>query len=274
LPKSLEFFDTVINIRRYFEVCLSHFSNHLTTPEQHPKIMTILSDRFNQVQTRLAEIARPLGQEVHLLAVSKTRSCDEILEVHKLGQRAFGENYIQEAVDKIQQLADHAIEWHFIGPLQSNKSRLAAEHFAWVHTIDRVKIAKRLSDQRPAGLPPLNVCLQVNIDQEETKSGFLADQVLAAALEINQLPNLVLRGLMAIPAASDDKDQQQRSFKQMQTLFLDVQQALESDAQPCAQFDTLSMGMSGDMETAIQCGATIVRIGTAIFGPRQPKSSS
>lgn len=234
--------------------------------------MTQLADRFHAITSQINTIDRPLGQSVHLLAVSKTRTSDEIKEVHQLGQKAFGENYIQEATDKIQQLKDYDIEWHFIGPLQSNKSRLAAEHFDWVHTIDRLKIAQRLSDQRPQDMPSLNVCIQVNIDQEESKSGFLEQEVIEAALKINQLPRLTLRGLMAIPKATDDPEQQRLSLSRMHDLFTSVKAALSEQNQPAEAFDTLSMGMSGDMETAIQCGATIVRIGTAIFGPRPAKT--
>ncbi|MFC3152024.1 YggS family pyridoxal phosphate-dependent enzyme [Litoribrevibacter euphylliae] len=233
--------------------------------------MTQLAERFQTITSDIAQHPKPLGQSVDLLAVSKTRSGEEILEVHQLGQRAFGENYIQEAVDKIQQLKDYAIEWHFIGPLQSNKSRLAAENFAWVHTIDRLKIAKRLNEQRPEAMPPLNVCIQVNIDSEPTKSGFLADQVIEAALEVSTYPHLTLRGLMAIPQATEDKDQQLQSFTRMKTLFDQVKLTLKESNIDDQKFDTLSMGMSGDMEAAIQCGATIVRIGTAIFGPRPAK---
>ena len=233
--------------------------------------MSQLSERYYQVCDQVSSSPKPQGQEVSLLAVSKTRSSDEVLEVHKLGQQAFGENYIQEAVDKIQQLKDYPIEWHFIGPLQSNKSRLAAENFSWVHTVDRIKIAKRLSDQRPTDLPPLNVCLQVNIDLENTKSGFLPDQIIEAAIEIYALPNLTLRGLMAIPKATEDKQQQEKSFNSMATLLETMKSTLSKQCADTSSIDTLSMGMSGDMETAIQCGSTIVRIGTAIFGPRPPK---
>lgn len=233
--------------------------------------MTKLAERFQTLQTQIAQQQTPFGQDVQLLAVSKTRSSTEILEIHKLGQTAFGENYIQEAVDKIQQLKDYPIDWHFIGPLQSNKSRLAAENFAWVHTIDRLKIAKRLNDQRPTSMPPLNVCIQVNIDNEDTKSGFLANQVIEAALEIAKLSQLSLRGLMTIPQATDDRHQQQQSFTRMKALHDQVKQALRQNNLDDNTFDTLSMGMSGDMDAAIQCGATIVRIGTAIFGPRPTK---
>ena len=233
--------------------------------------MSQLSERYHQVCDQVSSSPNPQGQVVSLLAVSKTRSSEEVLEVHKLGQQAFGENYIQEAVDKIQQLKDYPIEWHFIGPLQSNKSRLAAENFSWVHTVDRIKIAKRLSDQRPTDLPPLNVCLQVNIDLEDTKSGFLPDQIIEAAIEINAFPNLTLRGLMAIPKATEDKQQQEKSFNSMATLLETMKSTLSKQGADTSSIDTLSMGMSGDMETAIQYGSTIVRIGTAIFGPRPPK---
>lgn len=229
--------------------------------------MSTLSERYQWVCEQI-DVASANRQHVSLLAVSKTRSSDEVLDLHRLGQVAFGENYIQEAVDKINDLKEHNIEWHFIGPLQSNKSRLAAENFAWVHTVDRLKIAKRLSDQRPAEQPPLNICLQINIDQEDSKSGFLADDVVQVAVEVSRLPNLSLRGLMAIPKADTTEAEQTRSFQKMADLLQTINQTLSQENPDHRPLDTLSMGMSSDMATAIHCGATVVRIGTAIFGPR------
>ncbi|MBC7489787.1 MAG: YggS family pyridoxal phosphate-dependent enzyme [Glaciimonas sp.] len=203
---------------------------------------------------------------VRLLAVSKTFGADAVLEARAAGQRAFGENYLQEALDKMiavkatSTTAD-AIEWHFIGPIQSNKTRLIAENFDWVHTIEREKIAQRLSDQRPSDLASLNVCLQVNISGEASKSGVAPDQALAIAHKIAALPRLTLRGLMAIPEPNADVVQQRAAFRQVRKLFLTLQQNR-------LVLDTLSMGMSADMEIAIAEGATIVRIGSAIFGKR------
>ena len=169
-------------------------------------------------------------------------------------------------MDKIEALQDLDICWHFIGPMQSNKTRTVAEHFNWVHTVDRLKIAKRLSEQRPEGMPPLNICIQVNISEEESKSGCSPEEASKLAAEIIKLPNLKLRGLMAIPKATDNPSEQQQAFSRLRNL----QEQLKS-IEP--SLDTLSMGMSGDMEAAIAEGATIVRIGTAIFGPRAPKQS-
>ncbi len=202
-------------------------------------------------------------QTVQLLAVSKTRTADELRQAWSGGQRAFGENYLQEALDKIEALQDLDISWHFIGPIQSNKTRPIAENFDWVHSVDRFKVAQRLSDQRPAAMPPLNICLQVNISEEASKSGVLPTDLAALATEVATLKNIRLRGLMAIPASNDDPQQQRRPFAQMNELLQALQQQL-----PNQPLDTLSMGMSDDMEAAIFEGATIVRIGTALFGPR------
>ena len=234
--------------------------------------MSTLTERYDLVKEQIKQASRP-DQQVTLLAVSKTRSSDEVLSVHQQGQIQFGENYIQEAVDKVHALSDYPIEWHFIGPLQSNKTRLAAENFSWIHTVDRLKIAKRLSDQRQSNLPDLNICLQVNIDDEETKSGFAPNQLIEAALEIVKLPNIKLRGLMAIPKATTDSAQQEKSFREMSELMNSINKRLETSSPNTNQLDTLSMGMSGDMATAIHCGSTIVRIGTAIFGPRPEKTT-
>ncbi len=203
-------------------------------------------------------------QDIALLAVSKTRPAQDLRAAFNEGQRNFGENYLQEALEKIEALKDLDICWHFIGPLQSNKTRAVAENFHWLHTVDRLKIAKRLSEQRPANLPPLNICIQVNVSDEESKSGCKPDKLEELATEIVKLPNLCLRGLMAIPKASENSDEQRQAFARMKQLLKQLQLTHDS-------VDTLSMGMSGDMDSAIAEGATIVRIGTAIFGARPPK---
>jgi len=203
--------------------------------------------------------------EVRLLAVSKTFPAQAVLDAMAAGQLAFGENYLQEALDKIASVAQAQpsapVEWHFIGPIQSNKTRPIAASFAWVHTVERLKIAQRLSEQRPPELGPLNICLQVNISGEASKSGTAPDELPALAREVAQLPNLRLRGLMAIPEPTTDEAQQRAAFARVRALF----DALRADG---LELDTLSMGMSGDMATAIAEGATIVRIGSAIFGAR------
>ena len=199
-----------------------------------------------------------------LLAVSKTKPAEMLREAWQHGQREFGENYLQEALDKQAALEDlDGIVWHFIGPLQSNKTRAVAEQFAWVHSVDRLKIAKRLGEQRPAALPPLNVCLQVNISREATKSGVLPEGTLALAQEIAALPGLALRGLMAIPAPTETLEAQRQPLAALRQLLEELQAAL-----PEAPLDTLSMGMSDDLEAAVLEGATLVRLGTAIFGAR------
>ena len=199
-----------------------------------------------------------------LLAVSKTKPAEMLREAWQHGQREFGENYLQEALDKQAALEDlDGIVWHFIGPLQSNKTRAVAEQFAWVHSVDRLKIAKRLSEQRPAALPPLNVCLQVNISREATKSGVLPEGPLVLAQEIAALPGLALRGLMAIPAPAETLEAQRQPLAALRQLLEELQAAL-----PEAPLDTLSMGMSDDLEAAVLEGATLVRLGTAIFGAR------
>ena len=199
-----------------------------------------------------------------LLAVSKTKSAEMLREAWQHDQREFGENYLQEALDKQAALEDlDGIVWHFIGPLQSNKTRAVAEQFAWVHSVDRLKIAKRLSEQRPVALPPLNVCLQVNISREATKSGVLPEGTLALAQEIAALPGLALRGLMAIPAPAETLEAQRQPLAALRQLLEELQAAL-----PEAPLDTLSMGMSDDLEAAVLEGATLVRLGTAIFGAR------
>ena len=202
---------------------------------------------------------------VLLLAVSKTFGPDAVIEAAEAGQRAFGENYLQEALDKQQSVQtlrpDLVLEWHFIGPIQSNKTRPIAEHFEWAHAVDREKIARRLSEQRPPNLPPLNICLQVNVSGEDSKSGIAPTEVLALARAVTTLPGLRLRGLMAIPEPAEDFESQRKPFALLRAL----QQQLTEAGIPT---DTLSMGMSADMDAAIAEGATIVRIGTAIFGKR------
>ena len=198
---------------------------------------------------------------VQLLAVSKTRPVEDIRVAMASGQRAFGENYLQEAVDKIHALAGSNAEWHFIGPIQSNKTRDIAAHFDWVHSVDRLKIAQRLDEQRPADLAPLNICIQVNTSGEASKSGVAPGEVLELARAIVQLPRLKLRGLMTIPAPEENVEKQRLPFRQL----ADLQQQLR---QAGIDTDTLSMGMTDDMEAAIAEGATMVRIGTAIFGTR------
>ncbi len=198
---------------------------------------------------------------VHLLAVSKTQPATAIRTAYAAGQRSFGENYLQEALEKKAELADLDLEWHFIGPIQSNKTKAIAEHFDWVHSVDRVRVLKRLSDQRPDELPPLNVCLQVNIDAEPTKSGVLAADLPALAQAAVELPRLRLRGLMTIPAPRSDPAAQRQPFAALRRLKDEL-------CQQGFALDTLSMGMSDDLEAAIAEGSTLVRIGTAIFGAR------
>ncbi len=228
----------------------------------------VLRDNLQTVQARIAAACAASGRSadsVQLLAVSKTFTADDVRQVAACGQRDFGENYIQEGVDKITALQGgaQALVWHCIGPMQSNKTKLVAEHFDWAHTVDRLKIAQRLSDQRPAHLPPLNVCLQVNIDGGETKSGIAPTEVLALAAEVAKLPHLVLRGLMTIPDPVEGFDAQVAVHAKARALFDEVKAALN-----LPQFDTLSMGMTGDLEAAVQAGSTMVRVGTAIFGGR------
>ena len=227
-----------------------------------------ITQNIEQVSTLIAEAARGVGRDpasVTLLAVSKTFGPDAVIEAAEAGQRAFGENYLQEALDKQQSVQtlrpDLVLEWHFIGPIQSNKTRPIAEHFEWAHAVDREKIARRLSEQRPPNLPPLNICLQVNVSGEDSKSGVAPTEVLALAQAVTTLPGLRLRGLMAIPEPAEDVESQRKPFALLRAL----QQQLTEAGIPT---DTLSMGMSADMDAAIAEGATIVRIGTAIFGKR------
>ncbi|MNG74107.1 hypothetical protein D3C79_325800 [compost metagenome] len=230
--------------------------------------MSTIQQNLQDVRSRIATAAQGCArapEEITLLAVSKTKPVAAIAEAIAAGQRAFGENYVQEGVDKVQHFATlpegATLDWHFIGPLQSNKSRLVAEHFAWCHTVDRLRIAQRLSDQRPAGMPPLNVLIQINISDEQSKSGIVLAELPALAEAVAALPNLRLRGLMAIPAPEEDYQRQLAVFGQMSDAFLALQQHYP-------QVDTLSMGMTDDMAAAIAAGSTLVRIGTAIFGAR------
>lgn len=227
--------------------------------------MTFIEHNLQQVRERIAAAATRCGrtpEEITLLAVSKTRPASAIAEAIAAGQQAFGENYVQEGVEKVAALAAYPeLQWHFIGPLQSNKSRLVAEHFAWCHTVDRQRIAQRLNDQRPAELPPLNVLIQVNISDEHSKSGIMLEAIPQLAQQIAQLPRLRLRGLMAIPAAESDYACQLAVCQQMAAAFHALQQDYPA-------IDTLSLGMSDDMDAAIAAGSTMVRIGTAVFGAR------
>jgi PLP dependent protein len=227
--------------------------------------MTTIADNLQSVHQRIAAACalaqRPVN-EVTLLAVSKTFGPDAVREAHACGQMAFGENYIQEAVEKIEMLRDLPLQWHCIGPIQSNKTRLVAAHFAWAHTVDRLKTAQRLSEQRPASMPPLQVCLQVNIDGGSTKSGVAPQDVLALAREVAALPGLQLRGLMTIPEPAADFAAQKAVHQRTRALFDELRR--EGLA-----IDTLSMGMTADLEAAIAAGSTMVRIGTAIFGGRK-----
>jgi len=228
--------------------------------------MGSIGSNLQEVKQRIVAAAAAAGrsaQSVTLLAVSKTFGPDAVREAFAAGCRQFGENYVQEALDKIAALADlrSQISWHLIGPLQSNKTRPVAEAFDWVHSVDRLKIAQRLSEQRPADLPPLQVCLQVNISGEGSKSGFASGDVLAAAQAVVALPRLRLRGLMAIPEPAGDQLAQRAPHRALRALLLAL------NAQGLA-LDTLSMGMSADLEAAVAEGSSIVRVGTAIFGGR------
>jgi pyridoxal phosphate enzyme (YggS family) len=241
--------------------------------------MTTIAARLQAVNQRIEAAARAAGRQpgdVGLVAVSKTFPPSAIAEAHAAGQRAFGENYLQEALEKMRDLASpgrsggagspegglpRPMEWHFIGPIQSNKTRSIAENFAWVHGVDRQKIAERLAQARPTDMPPLQVCMQVNVSGEPSKSGVTPQQAVALAESIAQLPSLRLRGLMAIPEVTSDPQLQRRRFRAVRELRDEI-------ARHGIGLDTLSMGMSADLEAAIAEGATLVRIGTAIFGSR------
>lgn len=227
--------------------------------------MTTISANLQAVKQRMVAACAAAGRDpaaVGLLAVSKTWPAGRVREVAALGQRAFGESYVQEAIPKLAALADLGLEWHFIGPLQSNKTRAVAELFAWVHSVERLKIAERLAAQRPPELPPLNVCVQVNVSGEESKSGCAPAEVPALCQAVAALPNLRLRGLMAIPEPTQESALARRRFATLRALRDTLNDA-------GLALDTLSMGMSHDLEEAIKEGATLVRVGTAIFGERQ-----
>jgi hypothetical protein len=223
--------------------------------------MSTIAENIAKVGARIREAAQASGRDcasIGLLAVSKTKPATAIRQAHAAGLQDFGENYLQEALEKQLDLRDLPLIWHFIGPIQSNKTRAIAEQFDWVHSVERLKIAERLSTQRPAHLPALNICLQVNVSGEASKSGCSPEELPALAKAVSQLPNLKLRGLMTIPEPSDDRATQQAAFYRL----AELQTMLNLD------LDTLSMGMSHDLEAAIAEGATWVRIGTALFGER------
>ncbi|MDO9346207.1 MAG: YggS family pyridoxal phosphate-dependent enzyme [Pseudomonas sp.] len=223
--------------------------------------MSTIADNIGQVSQRIRAAADAVQRDassIHLLAVSKTKPAQAVREAYAAGMRDFGENYLQEALGKQAELTDLPLSWHFIGPIQSNKTRAIAENFAWVHSVDRLKIAQRLSEQRPADLPPLNICIQVNVSGEASKSGCTPADLPALANAISALPRLELRGLMAIPEPTEDRGAQDAAFAAVR----DLQNSLN------LPLDTLSMGMSHDLESAIAQGATWVRIGTALFGAR------
>lgn len=229
--------------------------------------MNDIAHNLAQVRDKISAAALRCGrasEDVALLAVSKTKPASAVAEAIDAGQRAFGENYVQEGVDKIRHFQEQGVtglEWHFIGPLQSNKSRLVAEHFDWCHTVDRLRIASRLSDQRPAGMPPLNILIQINISDEESKSGIPLAELDPLAAQVAGLPGVCLRGLMAIPAPVSTYERQFAVARQMAVAFDALKLRYPT-------VDTLSLGMSDDMEAAIAAGSTLVRIGTAIFGAR------
>lgn len=237
-----------------------------------------IADNLRKVSERIQKATVAVGrptEDVKLLAVSKTRGPDELRAAIASGQKAFGENYLQEALDKIAALSDTPdLEWHFIGPIQSNKTRAIAENFHWVHSIDRLRVAQRLANQRPQALPPLSVCIQVNIDNEPSKAGVKPEDIPELAAAIRDMPQLCLRGLMAIPNPDQTRDRLRQRFAELRELLQTLQRrynpgASASGSTDGAQWlDTLSMGMSADLEDAIAEGATLVRVGTALFGRR------
>ena len=231
--------------------------------------MTIISDSLQVIRANIDNAKQGANRldDVKLLAVSKAQTAEKLREAYNAGQTAFGENYVQEAIGKQALLEDCNIEWHFIGPIQSNKTQLIAEHFSWVHSVDRLKIARRLSSARSDQLPPLNICIQINSSNEDSKSGVQMPALIDLAKEVTQLPHLNLRGLMAIPAPTEDIALQHQQFKVVKEAF---NQLLAAGF----ELDTLSIGMSSDYIAAIEEGATIVRIGSAIFGERKNKQIS
>ncbi|KAA5835663.1 YggS family pyridoxal phosphate-dependent enzyme [Pseudomonas chlororaphis] len=227
--------------------------------------MSTIADNIALVSARIRAAAQASQRDessIHLLAVSKTKPAAALREAYAAGLRDFGENYLQEALGKQAELGDLPLSWHFIGPIQSNKTRAIAENFAWVHSVDRLKIAQRLSEQRPADLPPLNICIQVNVSGEASKSGCTPADLPTLASAISALPRLQLRGLMAIPEPTEDRAAQDAAFAAVRSLNDNLRDSLDLPT------DTLSMGMSHDLEAAIAQGATWVRIGTALFGAR------
>ncbi len=227
--------------------------------------MTIISNSLQVIQTNILLAKNRVNRQdaVKLVAVSKAQDAERLREAYLAGQTVFGENYVQEAIVKQNQLDDCNIEWHFIGPIQSNKTQLIAQHFSWVQSVDRLKIAQRLSKARDIKLPPLNICIQLNSSNEMSKSGIQSQELIELATEIIKLPNLRLRGLMAIPAPTSDTTKQHQQFKVVKNAFVELQRN-------GFDIDTLSIGMSDDYVAAIEEGATIVRIGSAIFGARKP----
>ena len=229
-----------------------------------PVSQNTIAQNIKSIQSQIHDAEKKYARvsgSVQLLAVSKTRPKEDIYTAFAENQQHFGENYLQDALSKIEEISEPSIEWHFIGPIQSNKTRQIAENFQWVHTIDRLKIAQRLSEQRNSKQKPLNVCIQVNVSGEESKSGVTPEETPSLAKQIAELPNIQLRGLMTIPASSNDFEQQRKPFKLLRELKNEIQSK-------GIELDTLSMGMSNDMEAAIAEGSTMVRIGTAIFGAR------
>lgn len=230
--------------------------------------MASITENISTVRQQIQDAATEYNRaenSVTLLAVSKTQSADKLLLAYEADQRHFGENYVQEGLDKITALPLEGLVWHFIGPIQSNKTRDIAIHFDWVHSVDRLKIAHRLNDHRPSENGPLNVCVQVNISEENTKSGVALEDVEALCIQISQLPKLCLRGLMAIPAPCSDFQQQRAAYEPLKRLFFRLSSRFN-------HFDTLSIGMSNDVDAAIAEGSTMVRVGSAIFGVRPPKA--
>ena len=228
-------------------------------------LMNSIADKIRSVRQRIEFAKRKAGrtdQEITLLAISKTKPAEVIRQARQAGIRHFGENYVQEARTKMEQLADLDLFWHFTGPIQSNKTKYIADGFHWVHSVSRLKIAERLSEQRPAGQPPINVCIQLNINNEDGKAGIDEEELASLAMAVNKLPRLQLRGLMCIP----DPDQTQQALHHT---YAKMRKLLDQLSNQIPAMDTLSMGMSRDMEAAIAEGSTIVRIGTDIFGPRQ-----
>ena len=224
--------------------------------------MTMINQKLTEIHRAIREAEHAYGRQpgdVSLLAVSKTKPAEAIIAAYQAGQRHFGENYVQEAISKQETLGHLDISWHFIGPIQSNKTKLIARHFSWVHSVDSIKIAERLSGQRPGHLPPLNICLQINISDENSKSGLNLEELPGFYQQIKDLPNLKIRGVMAIPAPEDEFAKQRTPYKQLMAAVA----AMGDNG-----WDAFSFGMSGDLEAAIAEGATIVRIGTALFGSR------